>query len=399
MRGRVLVIDHATPTPDRDSGSASAFLMLRILVRAGFRVTFAPMNLSHDGSYSDALIRLGVTVLARPRWTSLRHVVDELGSQMDVMILSRAPVASRVFEQIRHVAPATMVLFDTVDLHFLRMEREAVLTGSTADAEEASDMRSVELDLIRRADAAAVVSSYEQDLLRSLLPRARVHRIPVMREAPVRSALPFDARRDIVFVGSYGHRPNVDGVLWFAKEVWPLVLRKGVSARFGVVGPDVPPEISSLASDTIEIRGHVPDLATVFDSCRMSVAPLRYGGGVKGKIVSSFSYGVPVVATAIAAEGMDLQSGRNILIGDTPDDFADQVARLYADESLWQQLSRNGHAVFEKRSSESAGEQLIVPLLDRLVARSRRKAARLRFSNFIRSRFLRARPTSADHPG
>ena len=344
--------------------------------------------------------------LAAPQWASLEAVVDAFAPRSDVLILSRAPVASKVFEQIRRVAPATKILFDTVDLHFLRMEREAALNGNPADTEEARRMRDVELGLVRRADATVVVSSYERRILRRLIPRARVSLIPVMREIPARGPdsrranrwqvlrLPrllrrlkrpaadhvpaFETRRDIVFVGSYGHRPNVDGVLWFCREVWPLVLRRGFPGRFIVVGPEAPPEIEALASDTIEIRGHVPDLGALFDACRLSVAPLRYGGGVKGKIVSSMSYGVPTVATKIAAEGMGLRHRRDILVAEKPDAMADLIVKLYGDAVLWERLSRNAYAEFVDRFSEEAGAKVIVPLLDRLVASKRRRAARLK---------------------
>ncbi len=399
MRGRVLVIDHATPRPDRDSGSASAFLLLQILVRAGFDVTFAPAPLTHDGRYTEALNALGITTLAAPRWTSLENVIEACAPRTDVLILSRAPVASQVFGHARRVAPATKILFDTVDLHFLRMEREAALTGDDAAMGVAREMRRTELDLVRRADATIVVSRYEEKILHEVLPSSRVRCIPVLREIPpypagvpqwqrrlahlpgvlgrIGRALahdvpPLGSRRDIVFVGGYEHRPNIDAMLWFCRDVWPLVLRKGFSGRLIVVGPDVPPELSALASDTIDIRGYVANLAALFDSCRLSIAPLRYGAGVKGKIVSSMSHGVPVVATSIAVEGMALRDGRDILIADAPGVIADRIVALYDDPRLWRRLSRNSYEQFIRRFSVEAGARTIVRLMDRLVAERRR---------------------------
>lgn len=114
------------------------------------------------------------------------------------------------------------------------------------------------------------------------------------------------------------------------------------------------------------------DLATLFDSCRLSVAPLRYGAGVKGKIVSSLSHGVPVVSTSIAAEGMELRDGRDILIGDEPDAIADRIVRLYGDRRLWRRLSRNGYEQFVRRFSVEAGTKAIVALVDALVAERRK---------------------------
>lgn len=399
MRGRVLVIDHRTPTPDRDSGSASAFLQLQILARAGFDVTFAPASLTHDGPYTEALSALGVTVLTAPHCTSLDAVIDACVPQADVLVLSRAPVASMVFDRARRASPATKIIFDTVDLHFLRMQREAALSGDEAAMREARAMRAVELGLIQRVDATLVVSRYEQNFLRELVPGAAVHCVPVLREIPPRPAgvwgwrrscarLPatlgrigralahsipdFNTRRDVVFIGGYLHRPNVDAVLWFCREVWPLVMGKEFSGRLIVAGSDIPAELSALASGTIEIRGYVPNLAALFDSCRLSVAPLRYGAGVKGKIVSSLSYGVPVVSTAIAAEGMGLRDGRDVLIADEPEAIADRIVRLYGDRRLWRRLSRNGYDQFVRRFSLEAGTRVLVDLVDRLVAERRK---------------------------
>jgi glycosyltransferase involved in cell wall biosynthesis len=131
----------------------------------------------------------------------------------------------------------------------------------------------------------------------------------------------------------------------------------------------VPAALAALAADDIEVRGYVAELAPLFGACRLSVAPLRYGGGIKGKIVSSLSYGVPVVASSIAAEGMELQHEDNILVADTPHGFADQVIRLFQDDALWQRLSRSGHQAFIDKFSLSAGAPSVLAVLDALMRR------------------------------
>jgi glycosyltransferase involved in cell wall biosynthesis len=392
MRGRILVIDHRTPTPDQDSGSASTFAYLQILAGAGFDVTFAPATLEHAGRYSLALRKLGIRTLAAPAWTSFEQVIRHFAPRCDVLLLYRAPIASQVFDLARRVAPAAKILFHPVDVHFLRMERQAALTGEPAQAAAAQAMRGIELDLIRRADATIVVSTRELSILRELLPDAPVHRIPILREPPAPRARPrwhlprrwspwrgerVDAperpepgrRRDVLFIGGYEHLPNVDAVQWFVREIWPLIRARGGSHRFVVAGAKVPAALAALAADDIEVRGYVAELAPLFGACRLSVAPLRYGGGIKGKIVSSLSYGVPVVASAIAAEGMELQHEDNILVADTPHGFADQVIRLFQDDALWQRLSRSGHQAFIDKFSLSAGAPSVLAVLDALMRR------------------------------
>jgi glycosyltransferase involved in cell wall biosynthesis len=377
MRGRILVVDHKTPAPDEDSGSASTFSYLQILSRAGFEVTFTPFNLVNAGRYTSMLNDLGVKTLSAPEWKSMNAVIMAFAPRSDLLLLYRAPVAMHVFNLARRVAPATMILFHAVDLHFLRMQREAALSGIKMQQDAASAVRKIELDLIERADASIVVSNYELNLLRELVPTATVYQIPILRETPPQSPAPTPGlrqRSDFLFIGGYEHIPNVDAVRWFVSEVWPILQSRRFPSRFIIAGSKVPDDIAALASDKIEVRGYIEDLAPLFASCRLSVAPLRYGAGIKGKIVTSLSYGVPVVATSIAAEGADLLHDETILIADTPDEMADQIMRLYDDVHLWQRLSANGYQAFQDKFSLAAGALKVLAVVDGLVASARRLA-------------------------
>jgi glycosyltransferase involved in cell wall biosynthesis len=402
MRGRILIIDRTTPRPDQDSGSASVFSYLQVLARSGFDVTFAPSDLRDDGPYTRAVAELGIRTLVKPEYSSLSRVVEACGPEPDIVLLYRAPIAAHVFDLARNAFPSANILFHAMDLHFLRMERQAALTQSSVEAERAQRMRAIELDLITRADATIVVSPHERDLLARLAPAAIVHEIPILREGPAQSRhdikllarrrrlhrLGFagrwinrrdswlQRRRDLLFIGSYDHRPNVDAVLWLVQNVWPILQARGFTNRLVIVGSNVPPEVAALSSERINVRGHVADLAPLLAQCRVSVAPLRFGAGVKGKIVTSLSSGVPVVATSVAAEGMGLHPEQSILVADTPDQFADQILRLYSDAELWQKLSENGCRAFEERFSLTAGSSKILAVMDELVESARQRHAR-----------------------
>jgi len=374
MRGRILVVDHKTPTPDQDSGSASTFSYLQILSRAGYDVTFAPFDLAHAGDYTKAVNQLGIKTLAAPDWPTIQAVITAVAPRMDVLLLYRAPCAMRLFDLARTQAPATRILFHAVDLHFLRMQRQAEISGKQAAAQAALAMRATELDLVARADASIVVSQYERNLLCELVPRAPVHQIPILREAPRRESWfgsRLRRRRDLLFIGGFEHPPNGDAVHWFVREVWPLLQARGFAHRFVIAGSKTPPDIAALASDTIDVRDYVSDLAPLHASARVSVAPLRYGAGIKGKIVSSLSYGVPVVATTVAAEGAGLQHGENILVADEPDAMAREIMRLYDDADLWRRLSANGLRSFEDLFSLAAGTPKLIAIMDELVASPR----------------------------
>ena len=385
MRGRILVVDHRTPTPDRDSGSASTFSYLQILSSAGFDVTFVPFDLTSAGRYTRAVERLGIRTVASP----FAGAIGRLGSTMrealarkaqetiareaaraNLVLLYRAPLAARVFDRLRAAAPKTKILFHPVDLHFLRMGREAKLSGDKTKAEAAAEMRAIELDLVIRADAIIVVSEYERGLLRELAPVAKAHHIPTLREVPQRSSLaPLPVhRRDIVFIGGFEHTPNEDAVQWFVREVWPLLRAKDFAGRFVIAGARMPESIARLSSDSIEVRGYVDALGPLYDACRLSVAPVRYGAGIKGKIVSSISYGVPVVASSVAAEGTGLKHGEAILVADTPEAFADEIIRLSGDDELWQRLSQNGYRAFTEKFSLEAGAPKLLSVINGLLA-------------------------------
>ena len=177
-----------------------------------------------------------------------------------------------------------------------------------------------------------------------------------------------------MFIGGFSHQPNVDAVLSFVREVWPRIQARGFEDRFIVAGSNVPSEIAALASDKIKVRGYVADLASLFNPIRLSIAPLRYGAGAKGKIVSSLSYGVPVVASSIAAEGMQPRHKKNILVADDPDVMADQIVRLYGDAGLWLQLSLNGFEAFHTKFSEASGTAKVLAIFDGLMSGSQADA-------------------------
>ncbi len=172
----------------------------------------------------------------------------------------------------------------------------------------------------------------------------------------------FAERADFLFIGSFLHPPNVDAVLYFVNDIYPLVAQTLPAVKFYIIGHQAPPEIVTLGSENIIVVGAVPEVLSFFESVKLSVAPLRYGAGVKGKINQSMGLGVPVVATSIAVEGMLLEHGEDVLIGDTPSDFADAVVELYRNEQLWSRLSRNSLKKTEAFYSASAARQRLQAL-------------------------------------
>ncbi|GAB3335474.1 glycosyltransferase [Marilutibacter aestuarii] len=356
---QVLVIDALTPHPDHDSGSLRLLNLMRLLREEGAHPVFLPADLRHDGVHTLRLQAAGIEAWHAPFARSVPAWLREHGPRFDTVIVCRHYVMREMLPLLRLHAPRARVVFDTVDLHYLRERRGAELAGDSALARAAERTRRLELELVHRSDATLVVSAVERELLAVDAPGARVDILSNLHHLPEQGPA-FAERRDVMFVGGFRHPPNVDAVLWFTAEVWPLLRARAPALRFHCIGGDVPASIRRLhGHEGIEVHGHVPDLEPWLEGARVAVAPLRYGAGVKGKINQSMAHGQPVVATHCAVEGMHLVDGHDVLVADTPLAFAEAVLRAHGDEHLWRQLAENARQNVERHFSLDAGRDVV----------------------------------------
>jgi GT2 family glycosyltransferase len=371
-RARVLVIDAYLPVPDKDSGSVRIVAILRLLVRAGCKVTFVAQNLEFAEPYARELQQAGIEVLHFPYAWSVPQILAQRGADLDLIWVSRHPVAAACAAAVRRHAPNALFVFDTVDLHFLRQRREAEVTQDADAAARAESTRMKELDVVRGADVTVVVSDAEREVLVKELPDSRVLLVSNVHDAWRRVA-GFAERRDVFFVGGYQHSPNVDAAIWLAREIWPHVRARLPDVTMYLIGSNMPQQVRALEGNGIVALGHVPDLDRYLDGCRLSVAPLRFGAGVKGKITTAQARGVPVVATTLAIEGMHLEDGRDVLVADDPAQFADAVVRLHGEETLWTSISDAAAANVARHFSPDAAARTLAQLL--AMADARRSGA------------------------
>ncbi len=365
-RQRVLIVDACMLTPDQDAGSMRMEQILGILVDLNCKVTFVADNLEYRQPYVTALQQLGVEVQFAPYAKSIPQLLGSRGSEFDIVVLSRHYIAIKYIDTLRSFAPRALIVFDTVDLHFLREERLADLNASRTARTAAVAKRDEELRLIRKADVTLVVSTVEQQLLSELAPESRVMILSTIHE-PLAGGRAFAEREGLVFIGSFRHPPNTDAVLWYATEVLPRIRERLPGVKTYVIGSDPPPTIKSLAAEDLVITGFVPDVTPYFTGCRISVSPLRYGAGVKGKVNLAMSHGLPVVATTPSVEGMHLTPEVDVLVADDPEDFADAVALAYGDKALWTRLAEGGRENIRTHFSP----ELARAALTRLLALSR----------------------------
>ncbi|MGQ4660138.1 glycosyltransferase [Lysobacter sp. F6437] len=350
----VLVVDGTVPAPDRDSGSLRLRNLMRALVSAGYRVAFVP---DEGGTASANAAQLRACGIHVPRLRGSRDAaawVHQHGRTLSSAILCRHHAAGHWLPFVRAVAPQASIVFDTVDLHFLREEREAELHHDRRLQRRAQSTRQRELGLIERADTTWVVSPIERGLLLELRPGADVRVVSniIDEDTP---GLSFEQRRDLLFVGGLRHPPNRDAVEWLARDIFPHIREALPGVQLHLVGSTGSVPASTVSPEPgVRLHGHVPDIAPYLDGCRLALAPLRFGAGVKGKINLSLAHGQPVVATDCAIEGMHLEHGNDVLVARDAVAFAAEVVRLYRDAALWQRLSLNGRANVRRHFSPAA---------------------------------------------
>jgi GT2 family glycosyltransferase len=336
----VLIIDSYTPRPDHDAGSVRMFGVCRILRRLGCHVTFLPENRALDGEYTRALQAIGVEALYHPYTLSMEQHLREAGARYQAVIMSRVDVAAQVIAAVRRHCPRARRIFDTVDLHFLRESRRAGVTDARRVA-SAERLKERELAIARACDVTLVVSPVERDLLAREAPDVAVELVSLI-VTPDPTETTFAERNGILYIANFQHPPNCDALEDYLRNIHPLVHERLPEATLTVIGAHVPPALQRLARDGVRFAGPIADIRPSFAGARLSIAPLRYGAGIKGKVITSLAHGVPVVTTAIGAEGMALKHGDDILIADAPNAFADAVVALHSDAALWERLSENG---------------------------------------------------------
>jgi GT2 family glycosyltransferase len=361
-RGHILVVDVTTPDPSRDSGSLRLFEILRILHHEGWRVSFAPDDGFADDASIAALGSLGVQVLCRPEITQLPKWLKQHGASLHAIMLCRHTVAGQYTELVRRMAPQAKLILDTVDLHFVREQRAAELDDSPSLRRQAEASRRSELALIEQCDVSFVVSPEEQALLQRLAPHARVELLSNIHLVHGRQH-PYAGRQDLVFIGGYGHPPNADAIHWIADKLVPPLHAAFPDMRVHILG-DLPEAArTSLQRPGMEIHGRVENLDSWLDHCLASLAPLRFGAGVKGKINMAMSFGLPVIATDIAIEGMQLRHDENVLVANQPADMIEAIRRLASDESLWLRLSDAGLENVRQHFSPAAARETLRKVL------------------------------------
>ena len=348
----VLVLDSFMPVFDRASGGLRLFTMLQALRQAGHAVTFYALA-GGSRHYAGAVGRLGIACFGGDRgetvdrgpgytaavWPSLDALLTTW--QFDAIIVSPWSTGEIVIDQIRRHAPRATVIVDTNDVHFLRLQRADALTA--APSPETADTKRRELSVYGRADRVVCVTETDAAVVQSEIPQAHIVVVP-NAHADVDVGPGFAERTGCLFVGNFNHPPNADAVAWWKSEIGPVLAHTTPGAGLTVVGNDPMGLAKEFAGPGISVSGTVESTLPFLHQARVSVAPLRYGAGMKGKVGEALMAGIPVVLTSMAAEGMELVDEEHVIVADSADAFAAAVHRLYTDRELWERLRTAGRA-------------------------------------------------------
>lgn len=348
------------PRFDRDSGSRRTLDLMNHLLEAGWRITYVATSPAGDdgAKYRGALQRRGIAV----------YDGIEAGEQViatgafDLALFSFWQVAELFLPWVREISPSTAVVIDSVDIQLVRYIRRLKSLAPSGlvevlDADDADEIRG-EINTYLAADAVITVSEAEADLLTALTGRNdSVFAVPDQEDIDLRGP-GYAARRGLVFLGSFRWAPNLDAATFMVQEVMPLIdphLRAEHPLALVGHGLDASAlEAIGCSSDVIPV-GWVPSLLPYLESARAAVVPLRYGAGTKRKTIQSLAAGTPTIATAVGAEGLDLEHGRHLLVADDAPGLAAAIESVLTDEFLWQRLSVQGSKrMRETRSSDAA---------------------------------------------
>ncbi len=361
----LLVIDHYVPMFDQDAGSRSTFSYLKLLVKMGFKVHFIGDNYFKHEPYTAVLQQMGIEVLHGNFYQkNIRDWFRENGRYIDFVFTHRVHIAPKYFDMIRKFTTAKIAYIGH-DLQYRGSERKFEVTGNKVFKKESAQFLKTETRIFNTVDIILPFSTYEEPYIKKLVPEKTVQVIPVYFFNNIPEKVPgFDERRDILFVGYFGHPPNPDAIMWFVNAIFPLVKRQIPDIRLHVVGSHPTEEILKLQSPYINVTGFVSDeeLTRFYRTSKIAILPLRFGAGVKGKLLESLYHQIPTVITPVAAEGIP-EIENHSMIAETATDFAEKIKLLYQDKTVWEQYASCGRDLIEKYYTEEAARKLLEEIL------------------------------------
>lgn len=355
----ILFIDDVIPAPDQDSGSNRLFKIMKIVKSLGYHVIFVPNDGKKRGHYFDLMIQEGFEVLYRfPNRKGMIKILLNTLKYVDAAWLCK-PHNNNLFSFIFNAKQDCLWIYDTIDLHYLRLQREAELTKNVALLQSALNIKKTELSVASRADITIAITEDEQKmLLQEKLSNVVV--VPNIHETehPLGTVPGFKDRNGLLFIGGYLHNPNIDAAEWLVNQIMPEIWKVDPSIKLTLLGSNPTEEILAYQCENIIVTGYIKDVSPYFNKSRVFVAPLRFGAGMKGKIGQSLEYSLPIVSTNIGIEGMGLTDEHHVMVANNTEDFVNKTLQLYQSPELWNKIQSNANEALEQYTPKKVAQRL-----------------------------------------
>lgn len=336
---KVMVIDSMIPMPDRDAGSHTMFNLIKMLLSMRFSVTFiADSNLKYYPKYTQDLQQIGVRVEYFPYTYNVKQYLKKNINQYDVALLSRPLIFLSYYQLIKQFNSNIKIIYEAADIHSLRLKREANLSCKILNS-EFTQINRAEIEAFKHSDLVILRSQFELQFAKKNFQAKKIIYLPIVMDFGSLIINKFNNREGIAFVGNYLHRPNIDAIHFFFDEIF-LKNKEVEKIPIYIVGHSLPEalKVKLKKYSNVKIVGHVEDLNLFLSKVRLTVAPLRFGAGIKGKVAFSMANQVPVIGTSVAFEGFPAEL--NQMKYDDPNLFSEAIIKFYNDPRLWSKVSR-----------------------------------------------------------
>ena len=360
---RIFVIDSIIPSYNKNAGFRCTFMYLNLFKEIGLQVTFLPNDFQKVEPYTTILQQKGIEVLYGDWYQkNIENWLKNNLKYFNYVYLQRPEIGQKYIDLIRQYFSRKIFYF-AHDMHYIRLSREYNITHDEKKLELSKMLKKIEMDIFSKVDIIHVVGNYEYQILKEKFDKKIIRNIPIYIYDKQLSNIEkdFSKRKDLIFVGGFLHSPNKDAVLWFSQYIYPKIVDRFQDMIWHIVGSNIPDEIIKLESKNIKIEGFLSDedLYSLYQKCRIAIVPLRFGAGVKGKIVEAAYNQIPIVTTSIGGEGLDNSLGA-FIIEDDAEKMAEIIIKLYVDYSKLKQMSDSGKKFIETYFSINRAKEIIM---------------------------------------
>ncbi len=348
---QALIIGHTFPEPDTTGAGSRMMQLLQLFLEEDYQITFAS-----TATVSERTVNLGFYNISVKNILLNDASFDEFINELnpEIILFDRYISEEQFGWRVSETCPKALRILDTEDLHFLRKAREEVVKRDKpiSEANLFSDNAKREIASILRCDLSLIISEFEMELLQTTFKISQniLYYLPFLVENTSRKFPTFEMRQHFVAIGNLLHAPNVDAVLQL-KKLWPEIKKQLPAAEVHIYGAYAPQQISQLHNkkEGFLIKGWAKGLETTLKQYRLQLAYIRFGAGLKGKLVDAMCYGLPSVTTEVGAEGLCGNLPFGGMITASTDDFITMAVRLYSEEKTWHEAQQNGFKIIESR--------------------------------------------------